>query len=172
MRLLCPESQCVSDPNRSHDTAKTSDSLLPCSKSGRVHQNARYTRPMFSAFSAQPSKRSIPFDQLLIDFVVGWCSPAVLLVGPMVVRDLTVLAFVIFLLPAVHLTIGNWRGKSGGNLWLKALCICGAILFLAGTGKLFFLAVGLSIPPTALGIWLRRRGWLVWRMSTTANSSD
>ena len=128
---------------------------------------------MFSALSDQSPKRSVPFDQLLIDFAVGWCSPVALLVGSIAARDVSFLVYAgILVIPLVHLAMGNLRGGSEGYLWLKTLFICGAILFLAGTGRLFFVIAALSVPTTFLGLWLRRRGWVIWRMSRTSNSDD
>jgi hypothetical protein len=125
---------------------------------------------MFSTLSTPPGKRSVPIDELIIDFVLGWCSPVALLLGSIAMRNPSFLIYAgVFVIPLAHLTMGNLRGESEGNLWLKALCICGAILFLAGTGRVFFVVAGLSVPPTIVGLWLRRRGKLIWRTSRTPN---
>jgi hypothetical protein len=128
---------------------------------------------VFSTLATQPPRRKFPIDELFIDFLLGWCSPAVLLLGMIVFRDESFLAAGIFLVPLIHLTIGNLRGSSEGNLWLKAFCICGAILFLFGTGgRLFFVAAGLSLPFTVIGLWLRRRGRLIWQRSGASKKGD
>lgn len=89
--------------------------------------------------------------------------PAALLLGSIALRDLSFLICGIFVIPLSYLAMGNLRGESEGNLWLKALCICGAPLFLAGTGRFFLVVAGLSGPPAVVGLWLRRRGWLTSR---------
>ena len=123
-------------------------------------------------FSTQPPKKTAPLDELVIDFVVGWCSPLVLLFGIFVLFGHSALRGPLLFygggvsaIAFVHLALGNLRGQSDGNLWLKALCICGAILLIAANaGKLFFVIAALTFLPTAVGIWLRRRGFVLWRL--------
>ena len=113
----------------------------------------------------QPPKRSFPVDELVIDFVLGWCPPAVLLLGSIAFRDPSFFIYGgIFVIPLSYFALGSLRGESEGNLWLKALCISGSALLLPGTGRLFLVVAGLSVPPAIVGLWLRRRGSVIPRM--------
>ena len=131
---------------------------------------------LFTMLLSQPPKRNVPADELIIDALLGCC----LFVGPFFG------AFALFALPASdggpgrflfgygglaaislsYLVLGNLRGESEGNLWLKALCICGASSSMGlNASRLSFVFALLTFPFTAIGIWLRRRGFALWRMS-------
>ena len=51
-------------------------------ESGFLSGNAQYSNYMFSSLPDQP-RRTFALDEMLIDFVVGWCSPLALLASVM-----------------------------------------------------------------------------------------
>lgn len=113
----------------------------------------------------------MPVDELIVDFALGWAWPAALFLGVIVFRNILFLLYAGTLTPVAYVTLGNLRGASEGNLWLKAICLSGAMLFLAASGgKWFLVAAGLSFVPAVLGLWLRRRGRLIWRRSAASDS--
>lgn len=124
---------------------------------------------MLSNLSAQPPKRQFPIDELIIDFVLGWCLLVVLFFGlfagfALPPRSSSAIGSLLFLYGAVctiaivYFLLGNLRGKSEGNLWLKAHCLSAGVLINAAfAGKLFILVAALTVLPAALGLWLRRR---------------
>ena len=118
---------------------------------------------MLSLMRTGPPERDYNLDELVIDSVLGLC-PLVVTAGlGLVIAGLELAAFVLPMLafmPFAYLAMGTWRGKSLGNLWLKALCLSAVAILLAsasGSTRSVLAVSVLTIPSTALGVWLRRR---------------
>ena len=132
-------------------------------------------------FLSQPPKRSAPVDELIIDFVLGCCASMVLFFlafsgFAMSARSAAGVPGTLFLcgiflaIPLAYFALGNLRGGSEGNLWLKAFFICGLILMIGPSIRnLFWVIAGITFPATVLGLWLRRRGFSLLRLSKKPN---
>lgn len=119
---------------------------------------------MPSLMGAGPAGRNYALDDFVFDLALGVC-PLVVCAGlGLLIAGAEFAAFLlptVVLLPIGYLTLGALLGKSPGNLWLKALCLCGVPLAVSlGNIQTTLVAIGLTVPFTALGLWLRRRGSL------------
>jgi len=118
---------------------------------------------MLSLMRTDPPERDYNLDELVIDSVLGLCPLAVTAGLGLVIAGVEFAAFVLPMLafmPFAYLAIGTWQGKSLGNLWLKALCLSAVAILLAnafGNTRSVLAVAVLTIPFTALGVWLRRR---------------
>jgi hypothetical protein len=69
----------------------------------------------------QPPQRSFPIDELVVDFVLGWCPPAALLLGSIVFRDPSFFIYGgIFVIPPIsHWEVcgGRVKGIFGSKLF-------------------------------------------------------
>src|SRR5215469_13541524 len=121
---------------------------------------------MFSLMQTEPPEENYVMDELVVDSVLGLCPLAVTAGLGLLIAGITFAAFILPMLifiPFAYLALGAWRGKSSGNLWLKTFCLSGAALLSAdtlGNTRTLLIGAALTIPFTALGLWLRRRGWL------------
>ena len=118
---------------------------------------------MLSLKNTKPAESNYALDELVIDSIIGIGS-FVLIGGLAVLISGSAFVFLmIAIAPLAYITIGAWRGKSLGNPWLKALCLSAAAILFAdtlGNARAALVAAGLTIPLAAIGIWLRRCGWL------------
>ena len=118
---------------------------------------------MLSMTGTEPPGRNFAVDELVIDSALGLCPLVVIGAFGVVAAWAYFILPMVVLAPIAYVVMGALRGKSHGILWLKALCLSGAAILFAGIlGKKMdaLIFAGLAIPFTALGVWLRRRGWL------------
>lgn len=146
-----------------HTGAVRDNSLTSQLQSSRLWQTLRVYFLMLSLMRTEPPERDYNLDELVIDSLLGMCPLVVAAGFGLVIAGLEFAAFVLPMLvfmPFAYFEMGMWRGKSLGNLWLKALCLSGVAILLAsalGNTQSVLAVALLTIPFTASGIWLRRR---------------
>jgi hypothetical protein len=119
-------------------------------------------RPMLTT---EPPARDFNVDELAGDCVLSVCPLMATATLGILISGIEYAAFflpMIVLTPIACTWLGVCRGNGDANLWLKAVCLSLAPIFLVflDNARLVPVAAALTIPFAAVGMWLRRRGWL------------
>jgi hypothetical protein len=107
------------------------------------------------------------WGMLIMDVVIGVVSLVPILIAALALGGFSFILPWLIAVPLVMFSVGWWRGRSFGNLWVKALALCAPALLgfawlqqadtKAGYLGLVMITAGWTVLPTAGGIKIRRR---------------